>query len=320
MPDHHLKVHARSWRQGIELAAKRERATGVPQSGRKEAAEKLRARIDELLAEYQPLAGSKREQAQARQKYKARLERLLSSLEAPSDASAARARSGRYDSDELEATQARLMEEASQRHALHLAARVRWQLVLAQIRDRVFAATWRAVAQLPDGRTLPFSATEWQQYWPAGGTAPALLQYEGYTAPASVLIGEAEIDRDFPRPEGTAPPRAMPDDQRQHPLQSQACVPAPGETDMAKSEPRPKRPQRGMWQPTLKQYMNGSRKSLEDLDDITLAGNFQRYMTERHPTIPLSRRGRVIKKIEQIRRALGWKAAPQIAAEAANGS
>jgi len=74
MTDRQLKDAARSWRRRIEQEAARERtareAAGAPASGRKEAAEKLRAQIA----------------VTADRKTRGRLRKLLTSLEEPADA------------------------------------------------------------------------------------------------------------------------------------------------------------------------------------------------------------------------------------------
>jgi len=140
MADEQLKKALRAWRQCIEEASAAERAArqeaGAPPSGIKEALPGLRKRIAETAAsERAARQNGEREQAAKLRKYRARLKKLLASLEAPAmPAVSAKPRAGRYTREELDETRMRLMDEATARHAEHLAARMRWQTAMALFR------------------------------------------------------------------------------------------------------------------------------------------------------------------------------------------
>src|SRR5579863_84540 len=142
MADEQLKKAFRAWRQSIEQAAAKERAArqeaGAAPSGIKDALPQLRMRIAETAAsERVARQNGEREQAEKLRKYRARLKRLLVSLEVPAmPAVAAKPRAGRYTREELDETRMRLMDEAAARHEDHLAARMRWQTAMALVRDQ----------------------------------------------------------------------------------------------------------------------------------------------------------------------------------------
>jgi len=89
------------------------------------------------------------------------------------------------------------MDEACDRHKLHLAARLRWLRPWAIIRDKVLAGELRAEALLPHGEVKHPTIAEWQTCWPKAGETRAVVQYQGMQLPARVLLVVSDIDRAF---------------------------------------------------------------------------------------------------------------------------
>lgn len=327
MDDRQLKAAARAHSQKIAKQEQDERAAGAPQSGRKEAAEQLRARMADLVAAFQPPPGSAREQQRARREYRSRLEKLLANLEAPMlPAAGAKPRAARDTRAELEATRTRLMDEAAARHEQHQAARLRWATADAIVRDKATRGAWRVFAQLapPLAEVLRLTADELPALWPKPNETHVTVPYDGMSVRARLLIAEAEIDRDFP-PE--APPEAA--KTASSAPESGGMIAPNGPSAAPKNDARtgkhnpstaPKQPQRGIWQPSLKQYMQINRGRLENLDDDEIVGLFRRHMSEQHSKIPLERRrDRIRAKVESVRRDLGWVPAAASGEQTTNG-
>jgi hypothetical protein len=118
--------------------------------------------------------------------------------------------------EELDETRVRLMDEATARHADHLAARMHWQTAMALMRDQAFGGAVLTVALLPDRTTILLSAEECRACWPPAGKTRTMVAHDGFTVPATLLVREADIGRVFskakggPPQEGAPPPVANP--------------------------------------------------------------------------------------------------------------